>query len=178
MAFLLLISTCGALSLFVTAETLERRLSYLRDNGYNVMSLDAALQALRERRLPASAVVITFDDGFYTTYSKALPLLRKYEYPATLYLITSVFNNGRPLFNYLVAYLIWKSDIDGVDLSGLGVPGLESHEGKDQYSAEDLDEIRKKIVVYGEQLSTEEERVRLCVSLAELLGQNYERPCQ
>ena len=149
-------------------------MSYLNDNGYNVMTLDSALQALRERRLPESAVVITFDDGFYTTYSKALPLLRKYQYPATLYLITSVFNNGKPLFNYLVAYLIWKSDIDGVDLSGLGVPGLESHGSKDQYSDEELDEIRKKIIVYGEGLSTEEERARLCVSLAELLGQNYD----
>lgn len=124
--------------------------------------------------MASSTVVIAFDDGYYTTYSKALPLLRRYGYPSTLYLTTCNYETEKPLFNYLVGYMLWKSDTKGMDLSALNIPGLVCSGKPGESNQEDLDDICRKIVLYGESLDTKEERVQLCVSLAKLLGQDYE----
>src|SRR4051794_1117320 len=51
--------------LFIDRRVLERRFSYLRNNGYNVVPLSHALEARSQGiELPRSPVVITMDDGW------------------------------------------------------------------------------------------------------------------
>lgn len=58
-------------------------LRWLHDNGYNPISVDDVLAARDGiRPLPAKAVMLTFDDGFESFYSRAYPLLKAYGYPA------------------------------------------------------------------------------------------------
>jgi peptidoglycan/xylan/chitin deacetylase (PgdA/CDA1 family) len=47
-----------------------------------------------EECLPSSMVTFTFDDGYFSTYDKAFPILEKYSYPATVFVITSAI--GEP----------------------------------------------------------------------------------
>ena len=42
-------------------------------------------------------VALTFDDGYLDNYSKALPLLKKYNACATLYLVIDRHNNDWPI---------------------------------------------------------------------------------
>jgi peptidoglycan/xylan/chitin deacetylase (PgdA/CDA1 family) len=63
-------------------EVFERQLAHLAEHD-RVVTLDAALQAGSE-----GGVVVTFDDGYADFYEHALPLLRRYEVPAVLYLAT------------------------------------------------------------------------------------------
>jgi peptidoglycan/xylan/chitin deacetylase (PgdA/CDA1 family) len=73
----------------VDPSDFEAQLRWLRDNGYHVVRLDDLARFLAgEQALPRKSVVLTFDDGYASFYEYALPLLRKYGVPATLFLYT------------------------------------------------------------------------------------------
>lgn len=74
----------------VSRENLARHFAWLRDNGYQVVSVDDLLAAREGRRaLPAKAVLLTFDDGERSLYTDVYPLLRLFNYPAVAALVTS-----------------------------------------------------------------------------------------
>ncbi len=61
---------------------------------YNVISLDDLYIIFNEgTSLPDRSVVITFDDGYRNNYTHALPVLRKFHFPAAFF-ITTGFLNG------------------------------------------------------------------------------------
>ena len=93
-------------NLFITVKIFERRLQYLRDNSYTVLSLKEAMQALDAGTLPEGATVITIDDGFYSAYAIACGALAAKEFPATLYLTTYYHEKGTPIFRLAVSYLL------------------------------------------------------------------------
>jgi peptidoglycan/xylan/chitin deacetylase (PgdA/CDA1 family) len=73
-------------AMFMGKDTFRRRLQTIRRLGYPVVRLSDAVRALRgEATLPAGSIVITIDDGWYSTYADMLPALREYGMPATLY---------------------------------------------------------------------------------------------
>ena len=68
-------------------------MAYLKLFGYKVLSLEEALAALYSNaRLGGKrhAVVLTFDDGYQNFADYALPVLKKYGYPATVFLVTGL----------------------------------------------------------------------------------------
>ena len=93
---------------YVSAEILESRLRMLRDERYNVLPLAEAVKRLYDGTLPPRSVAITFDDGSYDFYCRALPLLRRYQMPATVYLTTFYCYHQRPIFGMFCYYLMWK----------------------------------------------------------------------
>ena len=114
--------------LFVSAALFEQRLRLLRQGGFNVLALKEGLERLYNGTLPPKSVVITFDDGTFDFYERARPLLKKYRFPATVYLTTFYCHHHRPVFRLFASYLLWKArdsfpggpllDLDGVfDLS-------------------------------------------------------------
>ena len=94
--------------LFLSQERFEQRLRAIAEGGYNVLPLDEALQRLASKSLPAKSVAITFDDGFVDFALLALPALKKYQFPATVYLTTWYSLRNKPLFNLAVPYMLWK----------------------------------------------------------------------
>jgi len=64
-------------------------MAWLSRLGYNVLGLEEFLSYRREGRLPpAPSVVITIDDGYQDNYTRAFPILRHYEFPATIFLVS------------------------------------------------------------------------------------------
>ncbi len=74
----------GISSLFVRPSELEKQLIYLRDNGYTTVTFED-VGRLDEIEKP---VMLTFDDGYEDNYSQLLPLLKKYNAKATVFVIT------------------------------------------------------------------------------------------
>ncbi len=103
---------------------LRKRFQQLRDSRCAVLPLDEAVARLRTGDLPERAVAITFDDGFADFSSQAFPLIREFDLPATLYLTTFYSQFNRPVFDLMVAYLLWKGRDTTLDLHSLiGVTG-------------------------------------------------------
>ena len=75
---------------FITADTFEKDLKWLRDHGYTTISVkQLADYAKNGARLPENPVLLTFDDGYRNNYTLAFPLLQKYNAKAVISLIGS-----------------------------------------------------------------------------------------
>lgn len=78
-------------SLTVSPESFERQMKYLRDHDYQVISLDEFVEGkMAGKDFPHNTVVITFDDGIEDNYTEAFPILKKYQIPATIFVITGL----------------------------------------------------------------------------------------
>ena len=74
----------------VTADNLINYFSWLKANGYRVISIQDVLNAKNGgKSLPDKAIVLTFDDGYKSFYTYALPLLKAFNYTATLAIVGS-----------------------------------------------------------------------------------------
>lgn len=94
--------------LFMPVQQLEERFESLKRGRYSVLPLKDALQRLRRQDLPAGSVALTFDDGTYDFYKQVHPLLRKNDFPATVYQTTYYSDHQFPIFNLTCSYLLWK----------------------------------------------------------------------
>ena len=84
---------------YIPAETFASHLSYLRDNGWEVIDVAAFLQGLTEsKKLPDRAVLLTFDDGCCSIRDDALRCLHRFGYPAVLFVPTD-YIGGRNDFD-------------------------------------------------------------------------------
>lgn len=73
-----------------STDHLVAHFDWLKANGYHVVSLDQVVQASHGGApLPANAVLLTFDDGLESFYTRVYPLLRAYDYPAVQALVGS-----------------------------------------------------------------------------------------
>jgi peptidoglycan/xylan/chitin deacetylase (PgdA/CDA1 family) len=94
-------------AMFMRADTFEKRLALIKQLGYEVISLDDAAEMLSGRReLPKRALVITIDDGWFSTFSIMVPALQRHGFPATLYCDTASLLNGLPIPNVMARYLL------------------------------------------------------------------------
>jgi peptidoglycan/xylan/chitin deacetylase (PgdA/CDA1 family) len=97
---------------YITPDFFRRRLQRLRDGGFAVLPLREALDRLNKGTLPSKAVAITFDDGTRDFADLALPILREFSMPATVYVTTYYCENLVPVFDIALRYLLWKGRAD------------------------------------------------------------------
>jgi peptidoglycan/xylan/chitin deacetylase (PgdA/CDA1 family) len=81
----------------------EAQLAWLRDQGYESITLtDLVYNLALGWPLPDKPIVFTFDDGYVDNYTNAFPLLQKYGYVGTFFLVTGSIDFEDP------AYLTWE----------------------------------------------------------------------
>jgi peptidoglycan/xylan/chitin deacetylase (PgdA/CDA1 family) len=97
---------CG---LYMPAEVFRSRLEQLKAARCNVLPLDTAVELLKKGGLPPRSVVITFDDGFYDFKALAWPILREFQFPATVYLTSYYSEYNVPVFDLMCQYMLWKA---------------------------------------------------------------------
>jgi peptidoglycan/xylan/chitin deacetylase (PgdA/CDA1 family) len=93
--------------MYVTQSSFEQQIRYLRQN-YTILSLPELLAAWERRSLSADSryCVLTFDDGWEDTYTRAFPILRQYRIPATIFLATAYIGTTRWFWTDRLSYLL------------------------------------------------------------------------
>lgn len=76
------------LRLSVTPDLFDQQMRFLFRHGYVCMPLVTAVKTqLQGGELPAGTFAITFDDGYQDNYEQAFPILNKYGFTATIFLV-------------------------------------------------------------------------------------------
>ena len=75
----------------LSVEQFSEQMKFLHDNQYYTATLAELEQYLKGKLyLPEKTVVITFDDGYRSNTKYAYPVLKKYDFKATIFLVTGL----------------------------------------------------------------------------------------
>ena len=101
------------IALSVLPEDFDRQMAYLKENGYNTINTDQLYDYMvNGAELPENPIMITFDDGYEDNYQNAYPILKKYGFTGTIFIITDFVSN-QP--NYLTWEQIKEMKANGMD---------------------------------------------------------------
>lgn len=103
-------------ALFMQPDYFRARIELLNKRRCAVLPLDEAIRRLYANDLPENCVALTFDDGYYGFYKVAYPILKEFNFPATVYLTTFYVQYNRPIFDAVCSYLLWKGGRTALDL--------------------------------------------------------------
>ena len=85
-------------------QDFDRQMKYLA-KWFHVVSLKDIVAWLDgQKELPPYAALITFDDGYLDNYTSAFPILRKYDFPALIFLTTGHIGTDAPFYWDMAAY--------------------------------------------------------------------------
>ena len=97
----------------IPMDLFQKQMAYLHDNHYNVVPLSKVVEGLMHKKpLPPKTVVITIDDAYKTVYTNAYPILKKYNFPST------IFVNSMPIIHHSKRYMTWD------EMREMGADGL------------------------------------------------------
>lgn len=80
------------------AGVFERQIRWLRENGYHGVTVSEAARLVSKGAPAEKTVAITFDDGYRNFYTHAFPVLKRYEYAATMFLPTAYIGDAPQRF--------------------------------------------------------------------------------
>lgn len=116
-------------TLFVTPENFEQQMKYLKDKKYNTISLDELVTGLKAgKKFPHNTVVITIDDGWRDNYTVAYPVLKKYDLPATIFLVANYMDQKADYLTWEQVCEMAQNNIDfgGHTANNKYVPSLDA----------------------------------------------------
>jgi peptidoglycan/xylan/chitin deacetylase (PgdA/CDA1 family) len=124
-----------------TVEQFDVQMRLLR-NIFQPLPLLDALARVDAGTLPERAICVTFDDGYADNELHALPVLKKYDIPAVVFVSTGFLNGGR-MWNDSIIEALRRFQGNQLDLSDLGL-GCYSTESISQRLAA-IDSIIRQI---------------------------------
>jgi peptidoglycan/xylan/chitin deacetylase (PgdA/CDA1 family) len=140
----------------VREDAFDEQMAFLKKNGYRVITLDALFDFLDHKRpIPQKSVVITVDDGWRSMYDIAYPILKKYGYPATLFVYTDLI---RPSGTTLDWAKIREMAQNGIDIqchskTHRSLGKMEDGESPEAYFAVVKNELIESAKVIKKQLN-------------------------
>src|SRR5437763_9927273 len=79
----------------ITPQAFEAQMQELKNKGIAVIPMQDFLAWRRgEKAIPAKSAVLTFDDGWKSQHEVAWPILKKFNYPVTLFIYTEGIKPG------------------------------------------------------------------------------------
>lgn len=87
----------------IATKQFEQHLKYYKQN-FDVVSQDEIFKMYLDDYKPKKkTIAITFDDGYENNYTNAFPLLKKYNFPATMYIISQCLEDDNLItwYDYL-----------------------------------------------------------------------------
>jgi peptidoglycan/xylan/chitin deacetylase (PgdA/CDA1 family) len=104
-----------------SAERFREQMLLVKQRFHPVRMADVVSALDEGSRLPADAVVVTFDDGYDDNYTVAYPILRELGMPATFFVSTGHIDSGRPFAYDWLVYMILHTSAGWLKLPELGM---------------------------------------------------------
>ena len=165
--------------LTMPVSVFDEQMDQLRGLGYTVVDLQAVLAHYVDGiPLPPKAVLITFDDGYHDNLANAAEVLKRYGYPAVLFVPIGYLDDRQPLPHEerLAAQGILNRTIDWEEMADLERAGIriESHGISHRPLADlELDEAAREIAL--SKLRLEEKLDRPVRAFSAVSGSNSPR---
>ena len=102
--------------LFMQFKTFEKRMRYLKDKQYPVLSLEEGVERLYQNNLKPASTVITFDDGWSGVHGETSNLMNDLSFPWTLYVTTYYMQKQTQVFNIVFQHMLSKTTKTSIDL--------------------------------------------------------------
>ncbi|MCH9023107.1 MAG: polysaccharide deacetylase family protein, partial [Planctomycetes bacterium] len=144
----------------------------LKSHGFKILALDDALKDMYNNHLPSNSAVITVDDGFQSTFRLFYPIIKQFNYPATVYVTTYYVEKQNPIFRIVVQYMFWKTRLSYLRVDK-PLWGKNVAVSVDLTDSENVKRISQAIIDFGENNSTEQQRQIILHELGALLAVNY-----
>ncbi len=110
----------GAPALSVSVASFDKQMSFLKKGGYRVIGLPELAELLRNKqKIAPKTVVITFDDGYENNYRKAFPILKKYGFPATIFIVVDFLGRQEKVYEEEVMKFMTQDMLKEMSDSGL-----------------------------------------------------------
>jgi len=79
----------------ISPSDFERQMYLLREWGYQTISVELLVRAIKQgAELPPKPIILTFDDGGEGTFTNALPIMQKYGFTGTAYVVYNYVGIG------------------------------------------------------------------------------------
>lgn len=121
----------------IDVDTLRRQLEYLQRH-FTVLPLEEALERLHGGTLPDRAAVVTFDDGTQNLITRAAPVLRDVDVPASVFLATGPMGTEEALWPDQLWLAFARTQVAEVDLTALGLGSRQLRNADDRGEAYQL----------------------------------------
>lgn len=131
----------------ISSELFEKHLAFIEENGYQVWSLVDVISHLKASKpIPDKVVSITFDDAYESIYQAAYPLLKKRQWPFTVFVATE------PVENRLNTFISWAELREMSDYGATIANHTHSHahlvrRNSEETEAEWLERVRDEITL-------------------------------
>lgn len=116
-------------SIAISPSAFDAQMKYLHDNGYHPVSMaqfDAFV--LTGKRLPSKPVLITFDDGRMNQLTYGVPILQKYGFTATFFVVKKWIVTTSPSFFHVPE--LKQLIADGYDVESHTTNHIQIHPSK------------------------------------------------
>ena len=100
-------------------QEFEQQVAYISKH-FNVVSIEDLLRDVKNNCVQPYSLALTFDDGHYDFYTHAWPILKKYNFPASLYITTGFVDGTTWLWPDLLKYILLNSNEAILNVEHLG----------------------------------------------------------
>ena len=90
----------------VSVEAFQQQMAFLKKHHYHVIPLLEVVELLKTgQKIPPKTVVITFDDGYENNYTLVFPILKRYQLPATIFIISRFIGQEEQMYGRRVKFM-------------------------------------------------------------------------
>ena len=119
---------------YVAPDLFDKQMNLLYQWGYRTISVEMLAKALTEgAELPPKPILLTFDDGSETIYQNALPIMQRYDFTGTAYIVYNYIGTS----NYMTADQIRALYVAGWEVGSHSL----SHSDLTMHPDRQMDEI-------------------------------------
>lgn len=79
----------------VSTKDFKKQMDYLSKNGFRIVKLSELVNRLQSyKKIPKRTVCLTFDDGYEDNFLNVFPILKKYSFPAAIFISTAFIDSN------------------------------------------------------------------------------------